>query len=334
MFHRINSSPKVKAFLFSPLFHFFILGSLLYFSQNYWMGEWLRPEAEEVSYEIRLSHDRTQELTEEFLNQFGHPPNSKQINSILNREIEEQILFRQALRLNLEKGHPGIRHRLILLGQYLSDNPKATTKEFYQNALAMGLDKRDPVIRRQLVMAMKQVVSQVPLAGEQPIGEEDLKKYLSNHQEQFKQGSRFDFIHVFLRREDPGGRKSLNGLLEKIKKESIPPNEALDLGHPFLHGHEFSKVNEEGIKKFFGEQFSISLKDLAEGGWNSAIPSSYGWHLVFLKKTYPANLLEISQVKNQIFHKVVRKRQKVRLKFRLDQLKKKYSVVIEGGEEG
>lgn len=331
MFQRMAEKSKIKAFLTSPLVHFFLLGSLIFLLQQGPLGAWLGRKSDGLGYEIHLSQARINEAKREFLNQWGRQPDSGEVQEIANQVVEEEILFRQAKRYRLDQNHPGIRRRLIQLGEYLGEASQGDPGKYIQNARTLGLDQSDPVIRRQMVTAMKELAGQMPLQGEKPIGEADLKKYLSEHPDHFHQGMRLDFIHLFIRGKESAARGRLDLLAKKISRDSLSPEAAVQMGDPFLNGREFSQIDSMGVQKFFGSGFFEQVEGLPEGRWSLPIASSYGWHLVYVKKRYPERPLELARVWNQIFLAVARDRQQQRLQSRMALWKGEYSISVEGG---
>ena len=90
---------------YSRILVFFLLGFVIYFldvSMNY----------DEESKDIYVSDQELDGLFAAWNSRVGRPPNEQEIYNIVNDYIEEEILYREALRLGLDQNDRIIKRRL------------------------------------------------------------------------------------------------------------------------------------------------------------------------------------------------------------------------------
>jgi len=143
---------------------------------------------------------------------------------------------------------------------------------FFKEALAMGLDKTDPAIKRRLRQIMEMMM--VDYATIYP-AENQLRTYLSENPEKFRRDSRISFRHMYFPVED--------------KEQAIHSLDRLNGGNPLDENYtvglliipdQFEDESEREIERLFGNAFTRDLFALEPGEWTGPVESSYGWHLV------------------------------------------------------
>jgi len=152
---------------------------------------------------------------------------------------------------------------------------------YCREAIALGLDKDDTIIRRRLRQKMEFVSEDVAAAVEPK--ETDLRAYLKAHPESFRIEPRLTFRHVYLDPERHRGTLAADAaqLLAELNAEGRKADPTKE-GDPFLLDHTFDGVPAGVVAKQFGDAFAAKLAELAPGRWQGPIESGYGAHLVFL----------------------------------------------------
>jgi len=118
-----------------PLFHFLILGTLIFAYAN-WRGD-----APERTERIVVSTEQQARLTDLFEQTWDRAPTPEETATLIDTYIEEEIYVREATRLGLDGDDPVIRRRLVqkmeLLGDAveLPDPTDAELDTFLQNNL-------------------------------------------------------------------------------------------------------------------------------------------------------------------------------------------------------
>src|SRR6476646_3617562 len=121
---------------------------------------------------------------------------------------------------------------------------------YYREAIAMGLDRDDTIIRRRLQQKLE-FLSENVTDLIQPTDEE-LRAFLQNHPDQFRSQRRFSFRQAYLSLERH--RDSLAGdageLLRQLKSSNS--SDTSRLGDPSLLEHRFTNVEATEVVEQFG----------------------------------------------------------------------------------
>ena len=90
-----------------PLLHFLLIGSLLFIVYSIW-GNSAQPETKR----IELSADDLQQLQIGFAAQWERQPSPAQLAGLVESRVREEILYREALALGLDKGDEIVKRRM------------------------------------------------------------------------------------------------------------------------------------------------------------------------------------------------------------------------------
>ncbi|MBV8036169.1 peptidylprolyl isomerase [Roseateles sp.] len=90
-----------------PLLHFLLLGALLF-----GVDRWLNPGSGEAS-EIIISAEVDEEARQLFKAKRGQDPNAEEMTALRKVWLENEVLYREGLALQLDKGDTAIRERVI-----------------------------------------------------------------------------------------------------------------------------------------------------------------------------------------------------------------------------
>ena len=170
---------------------------------------------------------------------------------------------------------------------------------YYREALVMGLDKDDTVIRRRLRQKME-FLSEDVVAQAEPT-EEDLRAYLNQHPEAFRVEQRFSFSHVYLNPERHGKNleRDAEQLLARLNRVGIKADPT-ELGDPFLLDHTYEAVSVRDAARDFGEKFAAVLVELPVGQWQGPVESGYGMHLVLVRERTEGRVPELKEVRDAV----------------------------------
>lgn len=193
---------------------------------------WRGEEADPASRSIAVSRARQASLAVNYEQLMGRPPTDRELEGLVAGDVHEEVLYREALRL--------------------------------------GLDQDDPVIRRRLSKKMDELAD-AEVESAEP-SEAVLRQWLADHPERFAADVTVSFEQAPFATEE-AARAALRGL----RAGKGPRGEALDLPGT-VTGMTVREVRER-----FGVQFVDGLVPLAAGsGWQGPVPSGLGWHLVRL----------------------------------------------------
>jgi len=152
---------------------------------------------------------------------------------------------------------------------------------YYREAMALGLDRDDTVIRRRLRQKMEFVTDDLGVRA-QPTDDE-LNAYLQLHPDKFRIEQRFTFRQVYLDPKKHGETlaRDTAQLLAKLNQTGADADFAA-MGDPFLLDNNFIGVRVSEVANQFGEKFATILAGLSPGQWQGPVESAYGIHLVLV----------------------------------------------------
>jgi hypothetical protein len=199
---------------------------------------------------------------------------------------------------------------------------------YCREAVAIGLDQDDPVIRRRLQQKLEFVTNDVAALAEPT--DAQLAEYLKSHADHFHVDRRVTFSQVYL---DPNKRgehlaRDANELLNQLQQHGRNVDLS-SLGDAFLLEHRFQVEPDMEIAKQFGDKFVAKLSDVPVGQWFGPIESGYGMHLVFVEERTEGRLPELAEVRDAVSRDWTNERRlELNEKF-FQNLLKHYTVTVE-----
>lgn len=167
-------------------------------------------------------------------------------------------------------------------------------ERLYREALALGLDEDDPIVRRRMIQKLRFV--QEDLAAADEPDDAALLAVRDAAPDRYTVPERVALTHVFAardRHDDP--RAAAANLLAQLQAGADPAN----LGDLCVHGPRFGARPLPGYAGMFGGEFSAALGDMSEGTWSLA-PSALGWHAVRIDAREPARLPDLATLRPRL----------------------------------
>lgn len=265
-----------------PVFHFILIGGLLVFVQAL-----ASPDRSQKA--LVVSRDVVRGLRADYARRTGTAPTSDEEAALVEDHVRNEILYREAL--------------------------------------ALGLDKGDIVVRRRLIQKMQFLLEDETQLKEPADG--DLTAYLRSHARRYGAPEKVAISHVFVSAERHAAPQvaalSLAG-------EIAAGRPAAQLGDPFLRGRELPLSSEATLGGIFGAAFAARVMTLPVGEWSAPIRSSYGYHLVVVRERELSHTASLDEVRARVLRDWrAEEREKANAKALL-RLRGSYDVRIE--EEG
>jgi parvulin-like peptidyl-prolyl isomerase len=201
----------------------------------------------------------------------------------------------------------------------------------YREALTMGLNKHDQVIRRRLAQKLEFLAKD--LVALTPPSEEDLHSYFEEHKKRYQQPALYTFTQVFI---DPDKRSDATlDDAQKIKAQLIARGDdfgdAGALGDSFMLQNYYPQKDQAEIQKQFGSGFADSLVALSPGQWHGPVLSGYGVHLVYVHHREDTPDPEFESVKEDVRRDWISDRQRELQEEYVNNVIATYEVEIEEG---
>ncbi len=315
----------------APVIHFVLIGTLLFGLQRWQALEDTPPVEQEPDRNIVINAARLAQMRTDWVVNTFRLPTAQEQENLLRQHIDEELLYREALSLGLDRHSPVVRNRLIqnmrFLGDY-DDTAHGDEQSLYTQALELGLDRSDQVIRRHLVQAMRLVATHS--ATIVPPTEAELRDYLQVHMKDFRQPERVRIHHVYLSKDRRGQavHKQAKKLLAQLRGNNISGEAARDYGDSFSLGRAFGPADHRKIARIFGTELADAIMKLDPGQWSEPLRSQYGYHLVWVSKRIPQTERPFAEVKSKLMHRWLAQKKAERMRTYLDGLRELYHVEI------
>lgn len=210
---------------------------------------------------IVISAGQVAAMAESFARTWRRPPTDEELDGLIRDRVQEEVYSREAM--------------------------------------ALGLDKEDTIIRRRLRQKMEFVTDDVAALAEPT--DEQLSAYLKAHADTFRVQRQFTFSQVFLNPERHRENlvRDTAQLLVQLQQAGGDADLS-ELGDSFLLEHKFQSLAASEIGKQFGEKFAAKLGELAPGQWHGPVESGYGVHLVWITERTEGRLPALAEVRNAV----------------------------------
>ena len=254
-------------------------------------GAFAEPVPEEVDKTIVVSAGEIEWMETAWQKRWNRPPTAEEFDGLIQQYIRETVLYREAL--------------------------------------TMGLNKHDQVIRRRLAQKLEFLAKD--LVALTPPTDEELLTYFKAHQDRYQEPVRYTFTQVFIN-PDKRGEATLADA-EKIKATLMARGDAIDnagiLGDAFMLQNYYPEKEQAEIQKLFGSGFAESLIDLSPGQWHGPVLSGYGVHLVYVDNVSEPPAPVFAEVRERVMQDwKTEKGEELNEKFYAN-LRDRYTVVIE-----
>ncbi len=252
-----------RSLLKEPLVHFLALGALL-FGIGLLRGDRVAPS----SNRIAITPGVVERLVEAFRRTWQRPPTEDEFRGLMVDHLKEEVLYREAL--------------------------------------AMGLERDDQIIRRRLRQKIEFLTTDVVESFEPT--EEEMVAYLQAHADRYRQDMVLSFTQIYLRAEpDPAqaGARA-RALLDDLEKR--PDADPATMGDPFLHPTVYRDRPATQLSGLFGPEFAAQLVDLPVGEWSGPVTSPFGLHLARLDALEPGRPSHLDEVRDAVHRDLVRDR--------------------------
>ncbi len=170
---------------------------------------------------------------------------------------------------------------------------------YYREALALGLDEDDAIIRRRLQQKIEFVTDDV--AAPALPTEADLQAFLQAYPERFRVEPQFTFHQVYLDPEKHGANLSRDAaqVLATLSRVGAGPGFAV-MGDPILLARDVTAMPAGEVSRQFGDAFAAKLGALQAGHWQGPIESAFGVHLVFVSQRKEGRVPALAEVRDAV----------------------------------
>ncbi|UCF20651.1 MAG: peptidyl-prolyl cis-trans isomerase [Gemmatimonadota bacterium] len=244
--------------------------------------------------EILVGPGDVEQLVEGFRRTWQRPPTQAELQGLVEERIKEEVFFREAL--------------------------------------AMGLDQEDAIIRRRLRQKLEFLTEDLAMQAEPT--EAELQEYLDGHSDAFRSDDRLTFSQIYLstdRRGAEGARQEAERLLEELAGVQRDVDTSA-LGDPLMLGHRFEAISEREVGRLFGDRLAAALKDVEPGAWTGPLESGFGLHLVFVADREEGRVPPLAEIAAAVRREVLAERREQVNEQIYRRMLERYSVTVEWPE--
>jgi len=192
---------------------------------------------------------------------------------------------------------------------------------FYREAVAMGLDKSDPAIKRRLRQIIELMLDDY---SDVYPSENQLLEYLSVHSEKFIQDPTISFVHRFFAMDKKQEAMEELSKLQEGTDSEISQNQGLN-----LIPDEFENVSQQEVRSTFGQIFSNDIFEMSTDSWQGPVASAYGWHLVYVSQRIEGEIPPLSEIWDVVEREWTLERKQKMKEAQFEKMKERYDVVVE-----
>jgi peptidyl-prolyl cis-trans isomerase C len=214
------------------------------------------------SQQIQLSLDDLAQLVLQFQAQWRREPTPEELTRLIENKVQNEVLYREAL--------------------------------------AMGLDTDDEIVKRRMAQKMQFLAEDVAAAREPTVDE--LKSYYKQYPARFAEPNRVSFRHLYFSPDRRGsrGRDHAAQALAKLASQPQDAKVAGSLADPFMFQEYYRDRAPEYLGKEFGPQFALAVAKLTPGSWQGPVESGLGWHLVFVDTAIPGRVPAFEEIEPDV----------------------------------
>jgi peptidyl-prolyl cis-trans isomerase C len=290
---RSSHGARWRRLLCEPLLHFLVLGLLLF---GIYSALNRGPAQGPKSNQIELTLDDLRQLQIAFAAKWQRAPTPEEMVGLVESRVREEILYREAL--------------------------------------ALGLDKDDTIVKRRMAQKMEFLAQDVS-ATREPTAIE-LKAWFEKNPRRFTQSGRVTFRHLYFSPDRRGARAHDEAAMALEKLAGKPENwpRAASLADPFMFQDYLADRSPEQIAKDFGPAFATTLFDQKPGAWRGPIESGYGWHLVFVDSLTPGRVPALEEVEPDVKTAWLAEQREESWRKAYDTMRAKYEVMLPAPPSG
>lgn len=267
-----------------PMLHFLLIGFALFLYYDLSGGK-----DETLPKRIHVEQGQVRQLAANFELTWSRPPTQQELDAMVEGHVREEVLYREAL--------------------------------------AMGLDRDDPLVRRRMRMKLEFILEDL---SAQDYSDEVLNDYMHRYVERFRDEPRVSFQQVYL---NPDKRQDLLADAKQLLARLDDGANPVELGDPTLSPRVYQLAQQNEIARDFGEEFARELVNITTGDWAGPIYSPFGAHLLKVDRRIEARLPALTEIRDRVLREYQAEQSKQQKDVAYQKLRETYVVTIESLNE-
>ncbi len=238
-----------------------------------------KPE-DPASHTIVITVPQVERMAALWQKTWGRPPSESELQGLVRDHIKEEIYVREAMTL--------------------------------------GLDNNDTVIRRRLRQKMEFLTTGEAAAV--PPSDADLQNYYTQNAAKYRRGPVFSFDQVYFTTAHKDQAEQALAALKAGQTVS---------GDPISLPENLTQADKADIARVFGSKFYKGLLDQPIGVWVGPITSGFGEHVVKIEQKIPGQLPEFEKMRKRVLADYQAQAEREARDEAYREMRKKYDVDIE-----
>lgn len=197
---------------------------------------------------------------------------------------------------------------------------KVREEVLYREALAMGLDKEDVIVKRRMAQKMDFLAEDLSALHEPT--RQELAAYFAAHEAEFAIPPRISFRHAYFSPDTHG-----NGA-EAAAEAALAAGDVTAGASRFMFQDVYRQSAPDDVARVFGPDFAGAVFGLAPGAWSGPVQSGYGWHLVHVDAMVPGRVPELEEVEEEVREAWTAARREEFKAVAYEAMREKYRVVL------
>src|SRR5688572_8453851 len=210
---------------------------------------------------------------------------------------------------------PTATERQALIDSWVRD------EVYYREALAMGLERDDPIVRRRMSQKIQFILDNGTPAAPT---DAELQKWLDDHADKYRIEPTYVLQQIYF---DPArrGEKTESDIAAGLR--ALKAGRAVTGDSTLLPGRLDGSATE--VARAFGAEFESALRTVPVESWQGPVESGFGLHLVRLEKREDGRVAKLADVRDTVERDVLHAKAQAANDAYYESLRSKYAVRVE-----
>ncbi len=232
---------RLPGWMREPIVHFLAAAAMLFLYFG-WLGE----PADPASRTITVTREDRAAMALQWERTMQRPPTDAELDNMVETFLREEVLYREAIRL--------------------------------------GLDRDDPVVRKRLSNKMDYLAAS--MAETAAVSDAALADWLAAHPERFAPDVAYSFDQLYFA-ERGAAQAALDG--------------DRPVGEPISLPASFENAGRTSVEGRLGQALTAALDELEVSQlWTGPVASGFGWHLVRLRARTVGTSPKLANIRDQV----------------------------------
>ena len=280
----------MRVLLREPLFHFVVLGTVLFVVDSL-LGE----SDAYPNLRIDVTTEDIRHLGNLWQRTWSRPPSEEELRGLIEQHIREEVLYREAVALDLDRDDTIVRRRLVQKLEFLSED----------------------------------------LTNPETLTDAELQTWHQVHSDDYRDPERLSFVQVYFsrdRRGEAAREDAAQALLALTEAGASSVKAGRELGDPSLLQYDYVEQSPADVARHLGAAFAEAVTDLPAGGWRGPVESSLGIHLVYIVSRKESRLRTLDEVRERVRTDLARDRRKQANRAFYEKLRARYQISVDDEE--